>query len=222
LIFFMLSGPVNVVAQLGTTIIIDTLLGYNDDLVHKYDNEYLWLFMGECDHPYVINEKFPNVIMTYNDTCDLLLLLDDKGGAATLKNLNFFDTIHIKKWMVYKNGLADSIDGSRVYYRYYNDSLVSGPHKKRVLNKYNLNTGISDLKEISIIVNNIPVTVKVGTDTTIFITNSHGYKSRRIHRKAMKGWRSDKIVKHLRFATGYDKKVFTFNTEIDFKHFSGQ
>lgn len=215
--FLLVAFISNAVGQPHTVIIIDTLAGYNEEFAYNSLGSHLLLFTGDCEYPYQTYDESPNLIMVYSDTCDLELLLDNKGGRATLRKLKLHDTIRINKWTVYKNGLPDSIEGSIVYYRYCNDSLVSGPHKEKPMKRYQLHNGITDLQKINIIVNNIPVTVEINIDTTTIITHAHGYKSRRIYRKAMKGWREDKIVKHLRRAIGYDKKVFSFSAELDLK-----
>ncbi len=151
-------------AQQGKTVIIDKLIS-------KMDTSRLRNMLVTLDNKFIVESEDisvyfdPNIsdrIVISNIEIDSFrLLLDDKGGYCKIYAPKT-DTIKIKKWKVYKNGLTD-ISVGKMRYSNFNDEI------EKNINEEHKNSGIKKLNQISVVFNNrkIKSSVSIIGDTTL-------------------------------------------------------
>lgn len=207
------------------TITIDTLVGFVEVYEDLKNRQHGWYTVIE-GHSYSIGDeyeeiiqldRFPNVIITHWADTNIFLRLDNKGGVCNLKNIQRIasDTIRIKKWIIYENGLTDTVKGYTGYYRKINDSLLPGSGRFKDHIKYNAHTGITLLNNISVLVNDQTLQIPVTTDSVLTISVGHGHKPKKRYDEYILHRVPDKNYRFKYIATGYDKKYWTFNAEVN-------
>lgn len=206
---FFVFGITNTSAQTKKTIIIDTLIGYtlsknefNIPIVQRVPEKGEELLIADGFNPKVnISDKNPNVIITELDSKNVALLLDDKGGLLKLLSLDKMqgDTIKINKWIVYKNGLTDTIRTNTAYFQMYNDSMANEPYKVKQTFRFKNNTGKKNIHEIDVVMNDklYEIPIAIITIQPRFPATFHGY----FPRKKYKSFNQKRID---------DKKIYRY------------
>lgn len=212
-----------VFAQAHKTVIIDTLLGYTEEmqvglpLVQSVPEKGKELIIDQTFQPEIaISTKYPNAIVTNIDLNKISLLLDNKGGVISLFSLDNIvsDTIRINKWMIHKNGLTDTVRGTKAYFQMYNDSMSKEPCKIEAIKYLERNKGKKKLKNINVAINgkhyNIPV--EIITVHSSLNSSFHGYTPRKTYNAFMSKSENDKKV--------YRYKRFMGETKILIRRFN--
>lgn len=190
--------------QLKKTLIIDTLIGYSyskDEFniplirpIPKIGENYLTASSDIAQA--IISKSYPNVIFTELDLDSTALLLDNKGGVLKLRSIQSFaaDTIRINKWIVYENGLTDSLFTSKAFFRMYNDSMAETPYKTEQTHCLIKHKGERKIKHIDITINDKHYNISVSTVAAVptSFSDFHGYKPRGKYKSYMQNASANK------------------------------
>lgn len=204
LVLFVLCN-VNTKAQTNKTIIIDTVVGYtsemqfHDLIVQSVPEKGKELIANLNFQPKIIvSNEYPNVVVTELNIDAVALLLDDKGGVLKLLSIDNIpgDTIKIDKWVVYENGLSDTIHGNKFFFQMYNDSMAKKPYKTERILSIKKNHGCRNVNSIDVKINNTlhKVPVDVITVRPLLLSSFQGHLSKKKYKKFLMKNVNDKTV----------------------------